>query len=118
MRHKVSPVTPHATEAQETFLSELEGLLSATAATASAPAGGAAVAPAEGGGVSSEGGGEEAAGSEAAYWREMFEQLSAMRQTVPEEQLALFKEQAAQRDRSAEELLEQLRCALRSFASL
>ncbi len=99
-------MTPRATEAQEIFLSELEGLLGATQAT-----GAAAARTAGSGRGGGSGGGAAAAGSEAAYWKERFEELSAMRQTLPEEQLALFKKHAAERDQSSEKYIEQLRCA-------
>lgn len=72
--------------------------------------GGGAGAGALGGGAA--GAAAAVEGSEAAYWKGMFEELSAMRNTVPEEQLKLFKEHAAERDQNAEKYIQQLRCAI------
>ena len=117
----VSPVTPHATEAQEVFLAELQDLLGATqAGGGGAPAGAAEGGASSGGGSGAAAGAGAAvvAGSEAAYWKGMFEELSAMRNTVPEEQLKLFKEHAAERDLNAEKYIQQLRCVFDSPAQL
>ena len=78
-------------------------------ATRAGGAGAGAGGASSGAGVEA-GGAAAVAGSEAAYWKSMFEELSAMRNTVPEEQLKLFKEHAAERDQSAEKYIQQLRC--------
>ena len=98
----VSPDTPHATEAHQKVLSGLKDLVGAARATITTTGGG-------GGGGSSGDGGRAGAGagtgSEAKYWK-----LLALNYTLAEEQLALFKEHAAEQDRTSAKYIEQLRC--------
>lgn len=47
---------------------------------------------------------------EVAYWKERFEKLHAIRETVPEEELKLFREHAQERDQAAQEYISHLRC--------
>lgn len=46
-----------------------------------------------------------------------FEELSSLRETVPEMQLELFREHAAMREQAAQELIDHLRCTAAHWRS-
>lgn len=71
----------------------------------------------EGVSTSEEGSGEGASAgagagggpSEVAYWKARFDEVSAIRQSAPEKELAVFREHAAERDRTAQRYIEHLK---------